>query len=267
MGRIVVITGGTSGIGKACAEYFESKGETVLILSRKNPENLKNFYECDVAVSATVKKVFDEIGKKYGHIDVLINNAGHGVSGATELISEADAKNIFDVNFFGVLNCTNSALPYMKKGGIIINMSSVLAYFPVPFKSFYNSSKAAVSMLTHSQAAELKPAGINVVAVCPGDVKSNLSANRIKVFDTNERYGQRVQNAAAVAFKPEEKRMDPILVAKACYKLSVKKHPKPSVIVGFKYKLLYCFYKFMPIRWFLGLSAKMFGGRKEKRGA
>lgn len=257
--RNVVITGGTSGIGKACQEYFTKKGDCVIILARKNPDNMENFYACDVTQEEEVKKVFKQINEKFGQIDVLINNAGYGLSGAVELVANEEAKRLFDVNLFGIVNCTKACLPFMQKGGKIINMSSVCALFPLQFRAYYCASKSAVNQLTFSQAMECKPFGITVCAVCPGDVKTNFTQNRVKVFDTNERYGDRIKNCAEKIDSKNDKRMDPIVVAKATYKFSLKKKPKPFIIVGGKYKLLYFASKFVSAKFLHKCIYKMFG--------
>ena len=261
--RNVVITGGTSGIGKACKEYFESKGDNVIILARKNPENLSNFYVCDVTDEQQVMQTFATIGAKYAYIDVLVNNAGFGVSGAIELVDEKSNKDMMDVNYFGVINCYKYALPFMKKGASVINISSVCAMFPLPFRGLYCASKAAVNMLTYSQRMECMPFGVKVSAVCPGDVKTNFTKNRVKNFDTNERYGDRIKNAAESIDSKEDKRMQPIVVAKAIYKVSKKRKPKPYIIVGTKYKILNFAMRFLPLNWLLHFTSKFFGGFKK----
>lgn len=258
--RNVVITGGTSGIGLACLNQFNKKGDRVIILARHNPENLPNFYACDVSNEEEVKKTFDEIGTKFGVIDVLINNAGFGISGAIELMPTSDIKKLFDVNFFGIINCYKHALPYMKKGGSIINISSVCAFFPLPFRGLYCASKSAVNLLTYSQRMECKPFGIKVSAVCPGDTKTNFTKNRVKNFETNDRYGDRIKNATEKVDSKENNRMKPEKIAKAIYKVSIKKNPKPYIIVGFKYKIL----KIFSLRILLYFTSKFFGGGKNK---
>ena len=261
--RNVVITGGTSGIGKSCLEYFSNKGDNVIVLARNNPENLPNFYKCDVSSSKEVEQVFSLIGQKYTGIDVLINNAGYGISGAIELIPEEQIRNMFDVNFFGVINCYKSALPFMNKNSTIINVSSACALFPLPFRGIYCSSKSALNMLTFSMKMECKPFGVNVCSVCPGDVKTNFTKNRVKNFETNERYGERIKNATEKVDSREEKRMKPEVVAKAIYKVSLKKNPKPFVIVGAKYKILYFAMRFLPLSWLIHFTSKFFGGFKK----
>lgn len=261
--RNVVITGGTSGIGKACLDLFSLKNDNVIILARKNPENLPNFYQCDVSDEDNVRQVFDSIGAKYTHIDVLINNAGHGISGAVELVDEKTSKNMFNVNLFGAINCYKYALPYMVKGSKILNISSVCALFPLPFRGLYCSSKSALNMLSYSQRMECKPFGVNVCAVCPGDVKTNFTKNRVKVFETNERYGERIKNAAEKIDNNEDKRMKPEKIAKAIYKISRKHNPKPYIIIGAKYKVLNFVNRFLPLNWLLNCTSKFYGGFKK----
>ena len=263
--RNIVITGGTSGIGRACFELFTKKGDNVIILARNNPENLPNFYKCDVSNKEEVKSVFNSIGAKYSGIDVLVNNAGFGVSGAIELVSDDDIKNLFNVNFFGVINCYKAALPYMNKNSSIINISSACALFPLPFRGLYCASKSAVNMITFSMKMECNPFNVKVSSVCPGDVKTNFTKNRVKIFETNDRYGDRIANATNKVDSRENKRMKPEKVAKVVYKVSRKINPKPFVIVGFKYKLLYFAMRFLPLSWLLHFTSKFFGGFNKQK--
>lgn len=266
--RNIVITGGTSGIGKECRDYFLKMGDNVIVLSRKNPENLPNFFACDVADKTQVEKAFKEIGKKFKTIDVLVNNAGFGVSGAIELVDDEQIKNLFDVNLFGVINCYKAALPLMPKGSCIINISSVCALFPLPFRGLYCSSKAALNSLSFSMKMECEPFGVQVCCVCPGDVKTNFTKNRVKNFETNERYGKRIENATKKVDSQEGKRMPAIKVAKVVYKYSLKNNPKPYVIVGAKYKVLNFALRFVPFRLLIKFTSKFFGGedKKNKKG-
>jgi len=258
--RNIVITGGTSGIGKACKDFFEKKGDNVIIIARKNPENLKNFYPCDVSNQLEVEETFKQIGKKYLHIDVLVNNAGYGISGAVELVPYDEIKNLFDVNLMGVINCYKEAIKYMKKGASIINVSSACALFPLPFRGLYCASKSAVNMLSFSLKMECEPFGVNVCSVCPGDVKTNFTKNRVKHFETNERYKERIKNATEKIDGRENKRMSADKVAKVIYNVSKKKKTRPYVIVGAKYKLLNFVMRFLPEGLLLKFTNKLFGG-------
>ncbi|NCB48332.1 MAG: SDR family NAD(P)-dependent oxidoreductase [Clostridia bacterium] len=258
--RVVVITGSSSGIGKACKEKFESKGDTVVCLSRTNPDGFKNFFECDVANALQVAEVFLKIKEKFKNIDVLINNAGFGISGAVELSDDADIKKIYDVNLLGVINCYKNALPLMERGGRIINISSVCALFPLPFRSIYCSSKAGVHMLSLSLFMECESLGIKVLSVCPGDVRTNFTKNRVKNFATSERYGQRISLATTRLDSREDKRMKVEKVADKIFKYSRKAHPKAYIIIGGKYKILHFAMRFLPTSLLLHFTEKFFGG-------
>lgn len=255
----IVITGGTSGIGKALSEKFLKQGANVIVLARsvKDEKGIK----CDLSDEADVKKAFMEIEKKFGRIDILINNAGYGISGATELISSDEAKKIFDVNFFGTLFCIQNALPLMQKGGKIINISSACAFFALPFRALYCASKSAVSMLSSSIRMELCTAGIQVCAICPGDIKTNFTKNRIKHFYTNLRYGNRVVNATENIDKNEDKRMPLEFASEKIFKIVNKPKLKPQYIIGKKYKVLYFLYRIFPLNCFLKATNKVKGGK------
>ncbi len=258
--RVVVITGSTSGIGKTTAELFSKAGDIVCHLSLDNPDGVDNFYECDVTKQDMVSAAMDAIGAKYGKIDILINNAGYGLSGVTELVPLERAHAIFDVNFFGVLACSQAALKYMSAGSKIINIASACALFPLPFRSLYCASKSAVNMLSLSMRLECKDSGIEICSVCPGDVRTNFTANREKHFDTTDRYGDRPRVAASRIDSKNDKRMDPSVIAKRLLRLSYKKHLPAQTIIGAKYKLLYFANKLLPIGCLLHFDEKFMGG-------
>lgn len=261
MDKVIVITGGTSGIGLTTANMLKEKGDKIIAIANTPADIEHEFYQCDVSDEKRVKEVFDEIGKKYGKIDVLINCAGYGLNGVLELLSQDRIKKQFDVNVFGLISCTNSALPYMTKGSRIINISSAMALFPVPYRSMYASSKSAVLSLSFAQRMELLPSGIDVCAVCPGDVNTNFTKNKELVFETNDRYGDRIQNAFKKFDDPrrKEKQIKPESVAKKLAKLCYKKKTKPMVIIGGKMKLLYFVTRFTSKNLLLKAISKVCG--------
>lgn len=265
MQKIVVITGGTSGIGKDMADYYLGKGETVCVIARNIEENKENYYSCDVSCENQVKQTIEAIGNKYGHIDILINNAGFGLSGALELIPREEAKKIFDVNMHGAFMVNKYAIKYMAKNSLILHVASACALFPLPFRGLYCASKSAINMYSDCLRMELKPLGIKVVSICPGDVKTPFTKNRVKIFETNERYGDRIANSAHNIDKNQDKRMDSKIVAKKMVKISYKKNPKPMYIIGGKYKFLYFIKNVFPKRTLLYFIEKMFNGKKRKK--
>lgn len=260
--RIVVITGATSGIGLATKKLFEANGDIVITLARHNPDNIDNFFECDVSNEQIVKECFDNIGKTFKRIDVLICNAGFGVSGATELIDSKDINGIIDCNLLGAIYCYKYALPYIKEGGKIINISSVCAFFPLPYRTLYCASKSALNTFSLGVRMECKPLNIQVCSVCPGDTKTNFTKNRVKIYQTNERYGERIKKATEGIDNNEDKRMPASKVAKVVFKLCNKSKLKPYVIVGFKYKMLNFMMRFLPQSALLFFTEKFFGGHK-----
>ena len=251
MDRIVVITGGTSGIGKALAEKFVADNDKVMVLAiDANPEN-PNEYLCDVSNEEQVKGVFEDIKKRFGRVDILLNNAGFGMSGITELIPLEQSKKLFDVDFFGVVNCTKYALPLMQKGGKIVNTGSAMAFFPVPYRAYYAAVKSAVVSMTYAQRLELNNLGIDMCTICPGDIKTNFTANRVKEFATNERYGDAVVKATKRVDGRENKRIPVGVCANKMYKIINKKKYKPMYIIGKMHKFLYFISRFVPRSWVL----------------
>lgn len=261
MNRIVVITGGTSGLGLEMKNLFEKNGDTVITISLTDSDS-ENHYTGSVSDEEKMKKIVSEIGEKYGRIDILINNAGFGMSGVTELIPTEKIKDLTEVNYYGTLYLTRAALPFMGKGGKIINIASAMALFPVPFRAIYGSVKSAVLTLSFALRMELKPLGIDVVAFCPGDIKTNFTKNRIKEFDTNERYGNRIKSATEKSDSREDKRMSSLSCATKMYKKINKKKTRPFYIIGGKYKLLYFLTRITPKSWLLNITGKIYGGEE-----
>ena len=240
MNRVVVITGASSGIGAELKKLYLSSGDTVVTISRSEDKGNDNHYACDVSDESGLSKVFDSIGKRYHSIDILINNAGFGMSGVTELIDIDKVKNLFDVNFYGLVYCTRLALPLMHSGGKIVNMSSAMALFPVPFRAYYGAVKSAVLSLTYSWRMELKSVlGIDMFAICPGNIKTNFTKNRVKDFVTDDRYKDVIEKTTKSLDKDEDKRIPVEVAGRDCYKIIEKKKHRPMYIIGGKFKLLY----------------------------
>lgn len=259
MDNIIVITGASSGIGKALKELFE-KQDIVITISRTIDDNPLH-YSCDVSNEQKLQSVFEDIKIRFGRIDILINNAGYGLGGITELVDTDEIKKQFDVNFMGVCFCCKFALPLMKKGAKIVNISSAMALFPLPYRTFYSASKVAVLNYTFALRMECALDGIDVFAICPGDIKSTFTNNRIQNNDTNEKYGNRLKKSSATINKNQDKRMDCTKATNKMYHLILKKKSKPFVIIGTKFKLLYFLTRFTSKNLLLKITAKHFDGR------
>lgn len=258
MNKIVVITGASSGIGLALKGQFEAAGDTVVCCQRSGSGD--NFVRCDVTDAESVAAAAREIESRFGKIDIVINNAGVGISGATELIPLADIRRAMDISYFGSLMFTRATLPLLKDNGRIIFMSSVAGLFALPYRSVYSSVKAAQLMLGQSLRLELSHTRIKVVTLCPGEIKTNFSANKLASPATNARYGDRVARAADYVASREEKRMPMEKVARKMYKICDCGR-KAMYIIGGKYKLLWFGKRVLPTTSYLNLTDKMLGGR------
>lgn len=250
MNRTILITGASSGIGLGLKNYFLSKGDRVLDLSLSS-EN----FPCDITDKTSLDTTFEKL--KDEKLDILINCAGRGLSGAVELVGEEEIRKQFDVNFFGLVDVLKRALPMMKEKSKIINISSTCALFPLPFRSYYCASKAAVSMITDGLRMELKNTKIQVAAICPGEVKTNFTKNRVKVFQTNDRYGKSVENSTKYVDSHEDKRMPVEYAVKKMVHFIEKRKLKPQKIIG-KQKILYFLQKLVPKSLFLKVTQKIF---------
>lgn len=248
----IIITGASSGIGKAFKEYYEKQGNTVYNISRE-----AEIYACDVTDRQKLTEVFSAIQKKAGTIDMLINCAGFGLSGAIELTPIEQVQREFDVNVIGIVNCVQLVLPMMHANGKIINISSASALFPIPYRGFYGATKAAVSAITDSLRMELCQTKIQVTALCPSDIKTNFTKNRGKVFTTNERYKDAIRLSTLKIDNREDKRMPLEKAIRIMTRWIKQKHLKPQYIMTVKFKLMYFAKGVLPKSWYLKICNKV----------
>ena len=249
MKRVCVLTGGSSGIGKATAELLTKNGFTVYELSRNgaDTEQIRHI-TADVTDAAQVKAAIETVMNTEGQIDLLVNNAGFGISGAVEFTDPKDAFSQLNVNFFGSLHGIQAVLPYMRaqKSGHIVNISSVAAPIAIPFQAFYSATKAATNSLTLALRNEVKPFGIKACAILPGDVKTGFTAARKKSCAGADVYGAAIDRAVAVMEHDEQNGMPPEQVAKAVLRAANAKNPKAFYTVGFQYQLFVLLAKLLP---------------------
>jgi len=186
--KIAIITGGASGIGRACAILFAKEGAKVVIADinvaggKKVERGIKNlgqeafFVECDVVKPLQVKNLIKTTLGKYKNIDILVNNAGIYLHGTVEAMEERDYNRLMDINLKGPFLCSKYAIPIMKKNksGIIINIDSELGIVAEPESPAYCASKAGLIHLTKSMALEYTKYGIRVNCVCPGPIDTPL---------------------------------------------------------------------------------------------
>lgn len=250
MNRVVVISGGSSGIGFHTAEALVEQGCKVYDLSRhENPDHRAvHHIPTDVCDNDAVNRAIQQIIATEGRIDILINNAGFGISGAVEFTDPEEVKRLFDVNFFGAFRLTKAVLPYMRKqgSGKIINISSVAAVAPIPFQTFYSASKAAILAYTMSTANELRPFGITVCSVLPGDIRTGFTSARCKNAIGDDVYEGRITRSVLRMERDEQNGMSPIKAGRFIAKIALNRRKKPLYTIGFTYKALTLLIKLLP---------------------
>ena len=184
MSKVILITGASSGLGKAMAKHLSALNYRVFGTSR-NPDNYSKttgfeLLTLDLTQPEKFQKLIDEVIIKAGRIDVLINNAGLGITGPIEETDLAAMKSNFDTNFFGPLALSQIVLPQMRKqkSGLIINITSIGGYMGLPFRGIYSASKGALGVATEALRMEVKSQNINLVTLAPGDYATDIGSRR-----------------------------------------------------------------------------------------
>lgn len=183
MSKVVLITGGSSGIGKSIGEFLHQKGFVVYGTSR-NPEKITNsifpLVALDVRDKQSIVNCVAEVIQKSGRLDIVINNAGVGITGPIEEIPAEEIRNNFETNLFGPIEVMKAVLPQMReqKSGLIINITSIAGYMGLPYRGIYSASKGALELITEALRMEVKSFGIQITNVAPGDFATNIAAGR-----------------------------------------------------------------------------------------
>ncbi len=260
MKKVVVITGASAGIGLETARLFASKDCIVYCLQRRESKEF-NSIKTDVTNKEAVKCAIAQIVSETGRIDTLVCNAGMGISGAIEDTTEEQARKIMDVNFFGALFVIQEVMPIMRaqKHGTIINISSAGAPLSLPFQAFYSASKSALSSMSEALRTELKPYGIKVTSLLPGDVKTDFTGSREKFDDPQSIYNDRVAKSVATMERDEQNGMPASFIAREIYRLSVSPNPPVSRVAGAKYKVFVMMGKMLPKRLMNYLIGAIYG--------
>lgn len=261
MKKTLILTGGSSGIGRAAAICFAQSGNyQVYELSRhgEDSDDIKHI-DCDVTKPEDCRNAVAQVLSETNRIDVLISNAGMGISGAIEFTDLADAKRQMDVNFYGALNITQAVLPQMRKqqGGRIIFVSSVMAAFSLPFQAFYSASKSALNSLALALKNEMKPFGVSVAILMPGDVKTGFTAVRKKSLVGSDIYTH--MNAAVEQMEHDEQNgILPETMARKLYSMAEAKNPCLLHTVGWMYHAFLLLGKILPATLAYKIVGKMY---------
>ncbi len=259
----LLITGASSGIGKATAQLFAERGYQVFDLSRRGT------IPCDVTDEASVQRAVEEVMRRTDHIDVLILNAGFGISGPAECTPIADVRRQLEVNFTGAVAVVQQVLPHMRqrRQGRIIFTSSVAAILPIPYQSFYSASKAAINAFALALQNEVRDYGICVSVLMPGDVQTGFTAARKKV-QLSTLNSQRstlnpqpstlnsqpstpyphAEQAVAAMERDEQRGLTPQAMARCLYRIVTARHPRPQYIGGAEYHIFAFLHWLLPQR-------------------
>lgn len=246
---VALVSGGSSGIGLSCAEALLRAGWRVYTLSRRGggPDHAVPLAG-DVTVpdqcDAAVRRVTEETGR----LDLLVNCAGFGISGAAEFTPVEEARRQLEVNLLGTANLCSAAIPVFReqKGGRIINISSVAAVTPIPFQAWYSVSKAGINAYTMALANEVRRFGISVSAVMPGDTRTGFTDARKKSAAGDEVYGGAISRSVSRMEKDERGGVSPDKVAAKVLRLARKKRVGPLYAVGFVYGLCVLLMRILP---------------------
>jgi NAD(P)-dependent dehydrogenase (short-subunit alcohol dehydrogenase family) len=232
-GPVVLITGASSGIGRACAELLAQHGFTVYGGSRGVMPSGSGWtpVQMDVRDDASVAGGLARILGEAGRLDAVVNNAGFGIAGAVEDTSVDEAIALFQTNFFGVLRVCRAVLPTFRAQGkgTIVNISSIGGRIGLPFQGLYSASKFALEGLTEALRMEVKPWGIRVVLVEPGDTCTRFTAQRRRAAasETNDAYQERFGRALERIERDEMGGANPAGVARLV--LRILRHPNPRL--------------------------------------
>ncbi|QIE58816.1 SDR family oxidoreductase [Rasiella rasia] len=239
MAKVVFITGASSGIGKAIGCYLHNKGYVVYGTSR-SPEKYKDaipftLVPLDVTQPDTITAAVAQILANSATIDVLVNNAGVGITGPIEETPTDEIRNAFETNFYGPLNVIKAVLPQMRKqrSGHIINITSIAGYMGLPYRGIYSATKAALEITTEAYRMETKQFGIQMTNVAPGDFATNIAAGRyhapvLEDSPYKNAYGATLETMNAHV----DAGNDPDEMAKAIERIIETKHPRIHYKVG-----------------------------------
>jgi len=239
MSKVVLITGASSGIGKSIGLFLKEKGFIIYGTSR-NPDKVTDsgglkLLSLDVTNGGSIAKAVATIINEQGKLDVLVNNAGVGITGPIEETPTEEMQNAFNTNFYGPINVMKAVLPQMRKqgSGLIINITSIAGYMGLPFRGVYSATKGALELVTEAMRMETKAFGIQITNLAPGDFATNIASGRYHtpVYDDSpykETYGMSLKEMDSHV----DEGGDPDEVAKQIFKIINTEKPKIHYKVG-----------------------------------
>ncbi len=273
--RVVLVTGASSGIGKACTEYLFTRRCRVYGTSRRTPHveprqtppeavPLFQTIPLDITSDESVEQALSLVLASEGRIDAVVNNAGFGLAGAVESTSIAEAREQFETNFFGTMRVCRAVLPAMRLQGRghILNVSSIAGRIGVPFQGIYSATKFAVEGFTEALRLEAAPLGIRVVLIEPGDFRTGFTANRSRAAGSDAAYAMRQASALAVMERDGMQGATPEAVGRLVHRVIMTRFPRARYAVGpATQTLALALKRFLPSRLFEWGLAKYYGIR------
>lgn len=279
-GQTVLVTGATSGIGRATALALARCGYRVIASGRRRDELDKlageaelRTMQLDVTDDSALEQVSDRLAQlgAAGGIDILVNNAGFGRLAPMEHVSIEDLEQQFATNVFGLVRLTQRLLPGLKKkgGGKIINVSSVVGRLSLPLQGIYCATKHAVEALSDAWRVELRPFGISVVLVEPGAIATNFGptvlAHKQHYHSLGSDYRAAIDNYEKLLNKTYSGAPGPERVARTIVRVCAKRRPRARYVVPWSNRLAICAYKHTPTRWVDALLGRVLGLRQRGR--
>ena len=259
MGKVIAVTGATSGMGEACVEKLSARGHQVygtVYGMDMDPEWKKLPYTllpCDITDQASAEAFVGQIKQEAKRIDVLVNCAGFGFEGSLEDSTVEEAKFQFEVNCFGTYRMIREVMPIMREqgGGKVVTISSLAAQVPsIPYAGFYSMSKKAVDGLVEALRVEGKPFGIQATSINPGDMKTDFTAARVRAaaLKPGSAHYERAMKSIETGKESELTSQGPEVIGELVCKLVDAKKLKPKYFIEPKYKVLLFLMRFMSNR-------------------
>ncbi len=254
--QVALVTGASSGIGKAAAIALAAAGFQVIGTGRNTAQLTApagvTYLDLDVTSDESVAAAVKQVIERFGHIDVLVNNAGVGTAGAAEEFSIAQTRHIFDINVYGVIRMSKAVLPHMRAQGRgrIINISSLSGFVPSPFMAPYVATKHAIEGYSQSLDHEVREFGVRVLLVEPGPMNTPFAGHSVEADTPMPLYAAGRRNYDELLEKNLTSGDDPAVVAKVIVAAATDRNPKLRRTAGKTARTINAVYRLAPARIF-----------------
>ncbi len=237
--RVVLITGASSGIGKSIGTFLRSKGFTIYGTTRTKSKypgfDEFELLELDVRLPESISLAVRDIISREGRLDVLINNAGMGITGPIEETPREEMIRAFETNCLGAVEMSRAVLPQMREQhkGLILNITSIAGYMGLPYRGIYSASKGALELVTEAMRMETKRFGVHITNLAPGDFATNIAAGRYHTpVGSSSPYKEAYGNTLKMMDDHVDRGGDPVIVAEKVLQIINTKNPGIHYKVG-----------------------------------